>query len=124
MHFDTSPEEGGGGQGVGPMQAVAMALGGCSGIDIIMILRKQRQELQKFDTTITYERAEQETPSLFTQLHVHYEFEGELDPDKVLRAVDLSVNKYCSVAKILKKTAPITVSWSINGQHYSLETAN
>ena len=124
LHFDTGPEEGGSGQGVGPMQAVAMALGGCSGIDIVIILKKQRQDLQKFDTIITYDRAEEETPSLFTKLHVHYEFEGELDPDKVRRAVDLSINKYCSVAKILEKTAPITVSWSINGQHYSLETAN
>lgn len=124
LHFDTGPEEGGSGQGVGPMQAVAMALGGCSGIDIVIILKKQRQDLQKFDTIITYDRAEQETPSLFTKLHVHYEFEGELDPDKVRRAVDLSVNKYCSVAKILEKTAPITVSWSINGQRYSPETAN
>ncbi len=122
MHMDTSPEEGGSGQGVGPMQAVAMALGGCSGIDIVIILKKQRQELQKFDTVITYDRAEQETPSLFTRLHVHYEFEGNLDQKKVRNAVDLSINKYCSVAKILEKTAPVTVSWSINGQHYSLES--
>ena len=122
MHMDTSPEEGGSGQGVGPMQAVAMALGGCSGIDIVIILKKQRQELQKFNTVITYDRAEQETPSLFTRLHVHYEFEGNLDQKKVRNAVDLSINKYCSVAKILEKTAPVTVSWSINGQHYSLES--
>ncbi len=120
LHLDTSSEEGGSGQGVGPMQAVAMALGGCSGIDIVIVLNKQRQDLHKFDTTITYERAEDETPALFTDLHVHYEFEGNLDIDKVRRAVDLSINKYCSVAKILEKTASITVSWSINGQHYSL----
>ncbi len=124
LHFDTGPEEGGSGQGVGPMQAVAMALGGCSGIDIVMILEKQRQNLRKFHTAITYDRAEEETPALFTNLHVHYEFEGELDPEKVRRAVDLSVNKYCSVAKILEKTASITVSWSINDQPYTLESAN
>lgn len=124
LHFDTGPEEGGSGQGVGPMQAVAMALGGCSGIDIVIILKKQHQDLQKFDTVITYDRAEKETPSLFTKLHVHYEFEGELDPEKVRRAVDLSINRYCSVAKILEKTATITVSWSINDQHYTLESAN
>ncbi|MCY4170160.1 MAG: OsmC family protein [Bacteroidetes bacterium] len=120
LHLDTSPDEGGSGQGVGPMQAVAMALGGCSGIDIVIVLDKQRQDLQKFDTTITYERSQNETPALFNTLHVHYEFEGNLDEDKVRRAVDLSINKYCSVAKIIEKTAPITVSWSINGQHYSL----
>jgi len=120
LHLDTGPEEGGSGKGVGPMQAVAMALGGCSGIDVVIVLNKQRQDLQKFDTTITYERADHQTPALFTNLHVHYELEGNLDKDKVRRAVDLSINKYCSVAKILEKTAPITVSWSINGQRYSL----
>ncbi len=124
LHFDISPEEGGTGQGVGPMQAIAMALGGCSGIDIVIVLRKQRQDIQKFDAVITYDRAEHETPALFTKLHIHYEFEGDLDPDKVYRAVDLSVNKYCSVAKILEKTAPITVSWSINGQHFSFKSTH
>jgi len=124
LHLDTAVDEGGSGQGVGPMQAVAMALGGCSGIDIVIILDKQRQDLQKFDTVITYDRDENETPALFTKLHVHYEFEGNLDQDKVRRAVDLSINKYCSVAKILEKSATITVSWSINGQHYHLEPIN
>ena len=122
--MDTSPEEGGSGQGVGPMQAVAMALGGCSGIDIVLVLKKQRQNLQKFDTVITYERAEHETPSLFTKIHVCFKFEGDLDPDKVRRAVDLSINKYCSVARILEKTAQITVNWSINDEVYSLESTN
>ena len=87
-------------------------------------LTKQRQNLQKFDTIITYDRAEDESPSLFTKLHVHFEFEGQLAPDKVRHAVDLSINKYCSVAKIIEKTAPITVSWTINGDHYSLDSSN
>lgn len=120
LHLDTGPEEGGSGQGVGPMQAVVMALGGCSGIDIVSILKKQRQELASFDTEITYERAEGETPALFTVMHVHYIFSGNLNPDKVRRAVDLSISKYCSVARILEKTVPITVTWSINGQDYAL----
>ena len=120
LHLDTGPEEGGNGQGVGPMQAVVMALGGCSGIDIVLILKKQREFPDSFDTTITYERDENSTPSLFTHLHVHYEFTGQLNPSKVRRAVDLSINKYCSVARILEKTAPISVSWSINGQEYTL----
>ena len=120
LHLDTGPEEGGSGQGVGPMQAVVMALGGCSGIDIVSILKKQREELVGFDTTITYERAEDETPALFTAIHVHYELTGPMNADKVRRAIDLSVNKYCSVAKILEKTVPITVSWTLNGDHYTL----
>ena len=117
LHFDTDPPEGNG-QGVGPMQAVAMAIGGCSGIDIVDILRKGRQQLEGFDTTIEYER--EGTPALFTRIHVHYALTGDLHPGKVRRAVDLSINKYCSVAKIVEKTAAITVSYSVNGTRYEL----
>lgn len=120
LHLDTGPEEGGSGQGVGPMQAVIMALGGCSGIDIVAILKKQCEDLDRFDVTITYERDSDATPALFTSIHVNYIFTGQLNPAKVRRAVDLSINKYCSVARILEKTAPITVTWSINGQSYTL----
>jgi len=120
IHLDTGPEEGGSGQGVGPMQNVIMSLGGCSSIDIVSILKKGRQDIQDFDIEIDYERAEDEVPSLFTRIHVHYLFTGDLDADKVRRAVDLSLTKYCSVAKILEKTAPITASFSINGTKYTL----
>ena len=120
VHLDVSPEEGGSGQGAGPMQAVIMALGGCSGIDIVSILKKGRQDLQGFDVEIDYERAEGEVPALFTRIHAHYTLTGNLDPEKARRAVDLSINKYCSVAKILEKTATITASFSVNGTRYTL----
>ncbi len=120
VRLDVAPEEGGTGQGAGPMQAVIMALGGCSGIDIVSILKKGRQDLEGFDIEIDYERAEGEVPSLFTHIHAHYLLTGDLDPDKVRRAVDLSLNKYCSVAKILEKTAQITASFSVNGTRYEM----
>ena len=120
VHLDTGPEEGGSGQGAGPMQAVIMALGGCSGIDIVSILKKGRQDLRAFDTEIDYERSKTDVPALFTRIHVHYIFAGDLKAAIVRRAVDLSIHKYCSVAKILEKTASITVSYSINGTRYDL----
>ena len=120
VHLDVSPEEGGTGQGAGPMQAVIMALGGCSGIDIVSILKKGRQDLQDFDVEIEYERAEGEVPALFTRIHAHYILTGNVNPEKARRAVDLSINKYCSVAKILEKTATITASFSVNGTKYEL----
>lgn len=120
VHLDTGPEDGGSGQGAGPMQAVIMALGGCSGIDIVSILKKSRQELQKFRVEIDYERETDQVPALFTTIHVHYLFTGDLQHAKVRRAVDLSINKYCSVAKILEKTATITVSYSVNGARFDL----
>ena len=118
VHLDVSPAEGGAGQGAGPMQTVIMALGGCSSIDIILILQKARQNIERFDVEIDYERAKDQVPALFTTIHVHYLFTGDLDAGKVRRAVDLSMNKYCSVAKILEKTATITSSFSINGTRY------
>ncbi len=120
VHLDVTEEEGGAGQGTGPMQSVIMALGGCSSIDIISILKKQRQDLRDFDVDIAYERATDQVPALFTRIHAHYVLTGDLDPAKVLRAIDLSLNKYCSVAKILEKTVPITASFSINGTRYEM----
>ena len=120
VHLDVTEEEGGSGQGAGPMQSVIMALGGCSSIDIILILKKQRQDLRDFDVDIAYERAKDQVPALFTRIHAHYVLTGDLDSSRVRRAIDLSLNKYCSVAKILEKTVPITASFSINGTRYEM----
>lgn len=118
VHFDTAPAEGGSGQGVGPMQSVAMALGACSAIDVVNILRKARQDVAEFDVEIDYVREQEEVPAVFVEMHVHYLLEGDVDPEKVRRAVELSVTKYCSVSKMLSKTASITHSFSVNGTRY------
>ena len=117
-HFDVSPEEGGSGRAPGPMQTVAMALGACSGIDVILILRKGRGHVESFHVDIDYERDEEQTPAVFTRLHVHYALVGDLNPGRVRRAVELSVHKYCSVAKMLEGTASIEHSYSVNGERY------
>lgn len=117
-HFDTGPEEGGSGAAPGPMQTVAMALGACSAIDVVSILKKSRQEITKFDIDVEYQRAEGEIPAVFTKVHVHYLLEGDLEPEKVQRAVKLSIEKYCSVSKMLGKTAAISHSFSLNGDRY------
>lgn len=117
-HFDTPPEEGGSGSAPGPMQSVAMALGACSGIDVVSILNKSRQSIDSFEIEIDYEREKDKTPSVFTKIHLHYILTGNIDPKKVLRAVSLSVGKYCSVTRMLEKTAAITYSYSVNGTRY------
>ena len=118
VHMDTSPANGGSGQGAGPMQLLVMALGGCSGIDIVDILKKSRQPLEDINIEVEYERAKGQVPALFTNIHVHYQLTGNLDVNKVRRAVTLSLDKYCSVANILEKTAQITASFSVNGTRY------
>ena len=104
-------------EGLSPMEMAAMSVVGCSSIDILMILEKQKQEIDEFSAEIDGERAE-ESPRVFTDLHMHYEFEGDVEPSKVRRAINLSLDKYCSVSNMIKHTADITYSFSVNGEQY------
>lgn len=113
VHIDASPDIGGTNQGMRPMQLVLSALGGCSSIDIINILKKQKQPLKDIKVTVTGEREKDVVPSLFTEVHAHFKLYGALDPNKVQKAVALGVEKYCSVAKILEHKAKITYSFEI-----------
>ena len=111
--FDSSPTEGGHNRGFRPMQSLLAAMGGCSAIDVISILRKQRENLKDIKISITGEREKNATPSLYTEVHAHFKLFGDLDNDKAQKAVSLSMEKYCSVAKTLEKTAKITYSFEI-----------
>jgi putative redox protein len=111
--MDASPNVGGSDSAMRPMQVLLAAMGGCSSIDVISILKKQRQDLKDIKITMTGEREPNVEPSLYTEVHAHFKLYGNLDPDKVEKAISLSVEKYCSVAKTLEKTARITHSFEI-----------
>lgn len=113
IHIDGAPGIGGEGKGFRPMQLLAAGAGSCSSIDIISILKKQRQSLEDLQVTIKAEREEGKIPSLFQTIHLHYTLCGKLDRNKVEKALELSLEKYCSVVKILEKTAKITYSYEI-----------
>ena len=113
VHIDGSPDIGGTNQGMRPMQLLLAAMGGCSSIDIINILKKQKQPLKDVKVTVTGEREKDVIPSLFTEVHAHFKLYGDLYPDKVQKAVTLGVEKYCSVAKTLEHKAKITYSFEI-----------
>ena len=113
LTIDASPEIGGTNKGMRPMQLLLAAMGGCSSIDVISILKKQKQELKDIKITVTGERQKDAVPSLYTEVHVHFKLYGHLDQDKVQKAVSLSVEKYCSVAKTLEPTAKVTYSFEI-----------
>ena len=113
IHMDASPDIGGTNQGMRPMQLLLAAMGGCSSIDVINILKKQRQNLRDVKVTVTGEREKDAVPSLYTEVHAHFKLYGELDPDKAEKAVSLAVDKYCSVAKTLESTAKVTYSFEI-----------
>jgi putative redox protein len=110
--MDAAPEVGGENSGPRPTELLLQAVAGCTGIDIISILHKMRLEPSSFHMDVKGERAD-EHPKRFTSIHIHYALEGELPEDKVVRAIQLSKDKYCSVSHSLN--SEITVSYSING---------
>jgi putative redox protein len=107
--IDGSPTVGGEGRGARPMELLLAALGGCSAIDVIGILGKQRQAVEDVTVAVEGDRAPGE-PSVFRRIHVHFTLRGPTDPPAVARAVALSMDKYCSVARILEQSAAITHS--------------
>jgi len=98
-HSNTAP---------GPMELVLMALGACTATDIVSILRKKRQKLESLEVVCSGERAA-EPPTVWKKLEIVYRLRGQLDDQAVKYAIQLSEDKYCSVAAMLKKTA--AVSW-------------
>jgi putative redox protein len=113
VQIDASPDIGGTNQGMRPMQMLLAAMGGCSAIDLVNILKKQKQPLRDIKITVTGEREPNTTPSLYTEVHAHFRLFGEIDNEKAEKAVSLAVEKYCSVAKTLEAKAKITHSFEI-----------
>jgi putative redox protein len=113
LTLDALPEHGGAGAGPSPMEAVLLALGGCTGMDVLSVLAKMRATPQAFEVRITAERAAQH-PRVFTRIAVEYLLWGtNLRPDQVRRAVELSQTRYCPVAAMLGRTAALTYAWRI-----------
>ena len=112
VQMDTSPETGGNNYGFRPMQLLLATLGGCSGIDVISILKKQRQTVDSFEAHIEGERAPGVEPSLYTNATIVFNLKGNIDADKANRACELSIEKYCSVAETLRR-AGCNISWQV-----------
>lgn len=114
LQMDGSEDIGGINGGMRPTEMLLAAAAGCSSIDIIGILKKQKQNLVDLTVEVTGEKEKVETWSEFKAIHMHYIFSGDIDKNKAERAIDLSINKYCSVSKMLEKSAKITSSYVIS----------
>ncbi len=114
ISMDGSPEIGGENLGVRPMQLMLMGIAGCSSIDLVLFLKKMRQPLEDIKVNVSATRREGEVPSLFETITVDYQLFGDLSPEKAEKAIKLSLDKYCSVAKIIEHTAEIKYTFSIN----------
>ncbi|HLW49015.1 MAG TPA: OsmC family protein [bacterium] len=111
--MDAHPEHGGIAGGPAPMETLLMALAGCTGMDVIPILRKMRAPVNRFAIEVTAERAETH-PRVLTAIRLRYVVEGPgLRVEPVETAVALSQEKYCSVSAMLRKAAPITYETAV-----------
>ena len=106
--MDGAPEAGGRNLGPRPMELVLMGTGGCTGFDVVHILRRGRHAVSAVEVEMEAQRAE-EDPKVFTRIHLHFIVKGKgIKPEAVERAIKLSAEKYCSASIMLAKTAEIS----------------
>ena len=102
-------------QGISPMELLLMGVAGCSSIDIVAILNKQKINPKVLKMEVHGHRHENEVPALFYQIDIDIYLEGDFSPEKAKRAAQLSFDKYCSVSKTLEPTAKINHKIILNG---------
>jgi putative redox protein len=111
--MDGPPEAGGQNLGPRPMEMLLMGTGGCTAVDVMLILKKSRQEICDCTVEIEAERASKD-PKVFTRIHFHFILSGNrIKPEQVERAINLSATKYCSASIMLSKTAELTHDFEI-----------
>ncbi len=111
--IDGSPEHGGRNLGIRPMEALLMGLGACSAFDVIQILKKSRQPVSDCYVELDAQRADS-IPAVFTHIHMQFVIRGRgLKPARIARAVELSVDKYCSASAMLRPQVDIQYDWRI-----------
>jgi putative redox protein len=114
VELDANPAIGGEGKGFRPMEMLLVGLGGCSAIDMINVLNKQKEQLNDLKIKITASRRDDEVPAIFENINIHFDLFGQLNVQKVERALDLTFNKYCSVSNILSRSAKINFTYTIH----------
>ena len=113
QHIDAATDIGGHNAGARPMEMLLMGLAGCTAIDIILILQKQKQTIDDFRLSVDGLREKGAMPSPFKKIHLTYKLKGQIDPIKLQRAIDLSMDKYCSATAQLRPSAEITYSYEL-----------
>lgn len=115
-HMDANVDIGGHNLGARPMEMLLMGLGGCTAIDVILVLKKQRQVIEDFRISVEGEREQIPGTEMkpFRKINVHFALKGTVDPEKLERAIKLSMEKYCSATAQLSASAEITHSYSLN----------
>lgn len=113
VEMDAKTEIGGQGKGFRPMEMLLVGLGGCSGLDMVNLLTKQKEPLTDIKVAIKATRKENEIPAIFDVIDIKFELFGNLNAVKVEKALQMTFDKYCSVSKILEQSATINFSYTI-----------
>lgn len=116
VNIDAAENIGGSNNGSRPMELLLMGLGGCTAIDVLLILKKQRQQVDNLKINVSGERVKIEGTEMspFRKINIHFAFEGEILSEKAEKAISLSMEKYCSATAQFSPTAEISHSYSIN----------
>ncbi len=110
--MDIPVDQGGHGNGVRPMQALLSALGGCSAVDIVMILKKQKETIENFEMIIDGERQVGKEPALWETIHILFKLKGTMTQERAEKACTLSIDKYCSVSATLRAAGAV-ITWAV-----------
>jgi uncharacterized OsmC-like protein len=116
LQFDADPSIGGTDRGARPMEALLMSLAACSAIDVVMILEKMRQEIEDFDIKIEAEREAVGDAKVYKKIIMTFVLTGQIEVKKLKRAIALSVEKYCSVSRMIEAVAEIQWRYNLNGK--------
>jgi len=112
--MDARPEYKGEGSGIRPLELVMHGLAGCTGMDVISVLEKKRQDVRGIEITVRGVQREDEFPKIYTSLEVEYVVTGfGVSPEAVARAIELSEHKYCSVGGMLGEQVRLTTSYRV-----------
>ncbi|SMO82049.1 OsmC family protein [Fodinibius sediminis] len=113
VHVDGAEAVGGEGKGMRPMELMLVSVASCSAIDVVEILKKQRQPLQNLRISVSGERPESGAPRPYTSIALHFTLFGDLAQSKVARAVKLAVEDYCSARATLSDDVKVSHSFEI-----------
>ena len=120
VHIDAAEGIGGHNAGARPMELLLMGLGGCTAIDVILILKKQRQVVEDFQIRVSGDREKiegtEKTP--FRQINIQFELKGQIDGSKALKAIQMSMDKYCSATAQLEPSSTISHTLVLNGEKF------
>lgn len=114
LSLDSKPPLGSG-NGMTPKELVALGIAGCTGMDVISLMRKYKQNVESFEVYADVVQTEGSHPVVFKDVSLVYEFKGQVEVDRAKEAVELSQSKYCGVSAMIAKIAPIHYKIVING---------